>query len=192
MNKENKVKFLLKKAFIAPATIAEDGTVTYGTPKREPGAVSISLSAKGSMQSLRADGVDYYTSNSNDGYEGDLEFAKISADFERDYLGATEDENGVQFERTDDESKPFALLLEFTGDKRAVRHCLYLCYASRPAIEGSNPDNTKTPQTEKVTIKAVPREDGFIKANTRGTTSEETYNKWYDAVPEFTKAASEG
>lgn len=189
-NKENKVKFALKRAAVAPATIAEDGSVTYGEVKRLPGAVSIALSQKGSMQKLRADGIDYYLSNSKQGYEGDLEFAKIDEDFKRDYLGETEDANNVQFERNDDESKAFALLIEFDGDIKATRHCLYMCYASSPAIEGENPDDSRTPKTEKVSITAIPREDGYIKASTRNITSEEVYNNWFGSVYETKSEAT--
>ena len=57
----NKVKFYLKRAYYAPAEIADDGTVTYQTPIRMPGAVSISFSPEGDLISLRADGCDYYT-----------------------------------------------------------------------------------------------------------------------------------
>lgn len=182
VSQENRVKFSLKKCFYAKATIADDGSITYATPVRIPGAVSLSLSQKGALQTLRADGVDYYVSNSKDGYEGDVEFAKIPEDFKRDILGETEDKNKVMIESINDEGSPFALLFEFDGDKKAIKHAIYLCYTSSPAIEGENPDNNRTPKTEKISIKAVPREDGKIKASTRGTTSEETLNAWYTSV----------
>ena len=181
-NTENKVKFALKKCYYAKVTIADDGTETYGTPVRIPGAVSISLSQKGSLQNLRADGIDYYTASSKDGYDGDVEFAKIPDDFKRDILGETEDENKVMIETTDDVDNYFSLLFEFNGDKNAVKHVLYRCKASSPAIEGENPDNNKTPKTEKLSIQAMPREDGKIKASTRGTTTESVVNGWYTTV----------
>lgn len=187
MQNANKVKFALKSAYFAPITIAEDGTISYGTPKREKGAISLSLSTTGKTQTLKADAIDYYVGASNDGYEGDLEMAIISDEFKCDYLGETQDKNGLQFENLNDEVKPFAFLFEFMGDKKNTRHCLFHCYASKPAIEGENPDNAKTPKTEKVSIKAIPREaDDMVKCSTTAETSQSAYDAFFDAVPEFT------
>ena len=58
-------------------TIAEDGTVSYGTPVPIPRAVSIGLDANGEPSNFYVDGYAYYTISNNMGDEGDIEIAMV-------------------------------------------------------------------------------------------------------------------
>ena len=186
----NKVKFYLKRAYYAPADIADDGTVTYQTPIRMPGAVSISFSPEGDLISLRADGCDYYTGAANNGYSGDLEMALIPDEFRVNCLGDELDGSKVLVEKATSDPKPFAFLYEFQGDREAQKHVMYLCTAKRANIEGDNPD-TKTPKTETISIKAVPREiDDLVRCVTTSDTTKSVYDKWYESVYLPTESAS--
>lgn len=80
------------------------------------------------------------------------------------------------------ESVKFALLFEFDGDVRAIRHVMYNCTASRPSIESETKEDTIEPGTEKLSLTADPREDGLVKSRTGDTTSAETYQNWYKSV----------
>ena len=181
-DKSNKVKYNLKNAHYALLTVAEDGSVTYGTPVSLPGSVSLSLDANGEPENFYADGIAYYVINNNMGYEGDLELALIPESFRTDVLNEKLDSKGVLIENSDVELASFALLFEFDGDVKHIRHVMYNCSASRPGIEGKTNEDTKEVQTETLTIKATPLSSGIVKAKTGNTTDETTYNDWYKTV----------
>ena len=179
----NKVKYNLKNVHAAKLTKTEDGKYTYATPQPIPGAVSISLDAEGDSSPFYADGIVYFRSTANNGYSGDLEIALIPEWFRTDILKETLDKNGVLIESSKvTEMEKFALLFEFDGDVRCIRHVLYNCTASRPSIESETKEDTIEPGTEKLSLKADPREDGLVKSRTGDSTSEATYNDWYKQV----------
>ena len=116
------------------------------------------------------------------GYEGDLELALIPEDFRTEILKEELDDNGVLIENAQVELESFALLFEFDGDQRHIRHVLYNCAASRPGIEGKTNEDTREVQTETLTIKATPLSSGLVKAKTGNTTDTTVYNDWYKSV----------
>ena len=189
--KNNKVKFNLKNAHYAMLTVDEDGSATYGTPVALPGAVSISLDANGEPENFYADGVAYYVINNNMGYDGDLELAMIPESFRVAALNETLDDQKVLIENANTELNSFALLFEFDGDVRHIRHVLYNCSASRPGIEGKTNEETRDVQKETLTIKATPLASGVVKAKTGDSTDETVYADWYKSVymPSITDAA---
>ena len=158
-DKNNKVKYNLKNAHYALLTVGEDGAVSYAAPVPLPGSVSLSLDAN-----------------------GDLELALIPESFRTDVLREKLDAKGVLIENSDAELALFALLFEFDGDVRHIRHVMYNCSASRPKIEGKTNEEKKEVQTETLTIKATPLSDGKVKAKTGNTTDATVYADWYKAV----------
>ena len=192
-SKKNKVKFGLQNVYWAKINEwgeDPDGNKTvpaYGPSKHLPGAVSLSIDANGENENFYADDIVYYVISNNSGYEGDLEIALIPTDFSTDILGEILDSNGVLVERNDDEVSQFALLFEFTGDKRKIRHVLYCCSASRPATEGQTTEDSKEVKTETISIKASALPNGLVKAKTCESTDASTYDGWYKNV--YTPAA---
>ena len=178
----NKVKYNLKNAHYALLTFGADDTPIFSTPVAMPGSVSLSLDANGEPENFYADGIAYYVINNNMGYEGDFELALIPESFRTDVLNETLDSNGVLVENSDSELNAFALLFEFDGDQRHIRHVLYNCSASRPGIEGQTNEDSKEVQTETLTIKATPLPNGMVKAKTGNTTANSIYNSWYNSV----------
>ena len=181
---KNKVKFNICNVHYAPLTVKEDGIVTYAAPVPLPGAVSISLDPTGEPESFYADGIEYYIINNNQGYDGDLEVAMIPEGFRKDILKEEADSNNVLVENANSETGRFALLFEFDGDVKKIRHVLYNCSASRPTIEAKTNEEDKEVQTETLTVKARPLANGYVKAKTGDNTTDAVYKNWYSEVYE--------
>ena len=179
----NKVKYNLKNVHAAKLTRNQDGTFTYAAPKPIPGAVSISLDAEGDSSPFYADGIVYFRSTANNGYSGDLEIALIPEWFRTEILKEKLDRNNVLVEKSDTSgAEKFALLFEFDGDVKAIRHVLYNCSTSRPSLESETKEDTIEPGTEKLSLTADPREDGLVKSRTGDNTADGTYQNWYKTV----------
>ena len=182
----NKIKFGLSNVYYAVATIAADGSATYGTPVRIPGAVNLSLEPQGENTPFYADNIVYYTSASNAGYEGDLEIALIPESFKKDVLGYAEDTNGILYEDVDAKAKNFALLFQFEGDVKAVRHVLYNCTATRPSIESETKTDSAEPTTETITVTATSVYNAGLEKNivkARCTKDQPTqYAAWFESI----------
>ena len=192
----NKVKYGLKNVHYAlitetVGTGTQSGIVTtsYGTVKAIAGAVSLSLSANADRNVFRADNEDYFVSYGQGGYEGDLEVARVNEDFLKDVLGYVEDNDKILVESSSafKTVNYFALTFEFDGDQKATKHCLYKCSASRPNIasQTTGEGGTTDPQTETLTLTAVPRADAdkYIHLQTQDTTSTAVTEAWYTSIP---------
>ena len=154
MSDSNKIKYGIKNVKFAVASIASDGTATYSSPKDLPGAVSLSLSPQGETSPFYADNIAYWTAIANNGYDGDLELARIPEDFYKDVLGYKVGGNSIVYEDANSSPVHFALLFQFEGDVSARRHVLYNCTAARPDIAGQTKSESIEPQTETISINA--------------------------------------
>lgn len=186
----NKIKFGIKNCYYAVATIATNGSATYGTPVALPGAVSLSLDAQGETQKFFADNIVYYAAVANNGYEGDLELAKIPDDFLKDCLGYVADGSGVLLEDAAATGAHFALMFQFEGDVNAKRSVMYNCVASRPTVAGSTKEESIEPQTESISITATSIYNAslnkdIVKASCTETEST-AYGSWLTTVYQAT------
>jgi len=181
---KNKVKFNLSNVHFALLTEGTNGTITWETPEAMPGAVSISLDPTGEPESFYADGVEYFVINNNQGYDGDLELAMIPESFRTKVLNEVTDSSNVLVENSNAQAGHFALLFEFDGDAKKVKHVLYNCSAARPSIASKTNEDSKEVQTEKISIKARPLASGLVKAKTGDNTKATAFNNWYKKVYE--------
>lgn len=184
---DNKVKFGLKNAHYAIATVAADGSVTYDTPVALPGAVNLSMAASGDRSTFYADNVAYWEGARNNGYEGTLELALVPDEFRQEVLGEYVDKKSVYAEDVNGESKYFALLFQFDGDKTETLHVIYKCLATRPDVASSTITETTEPVTETLNLSATPiyveaRNKWFVKARTSGKTDAATKAAWFESV----------
>lgn len=188
--KENKVEFGLRNCYYAVVTVDESGKITYGAPKKLPGAVSITFDKSGDLIRFKADDIDYYTNANNQGYEGTLTLARVPEDFRTEVLKEKKTEKGVLIENSDAQTANIALMFEFQGDVKATRHLLYYCSVNRPSV-GSTTKDSGDPNTTELAMVASPRpSDNLVKASTSTGVDEETYNSWYTKVYEEAGAAA--
>ena len=187
---ENKIKYGLEKVHYAIATIGTDGAATYSTPVPIPGAVNLSMEPQGDTNDFYADNIVYWTGVANNGYEGDLEIARIPDSFKMDVLGYIRTEKDVLVEDVNAAPVHFALLFQFEGDQKATRHVMYNCVATRPSAAGETKGESIEPKTESLTIKATSifvsglgtGGKHITKGESYASTDTTTYNGWFSAV----------
>jgi len=180
-----RVKYGLKNCYYALATVGTDGSATYGTPVRLPGAVSISLEPAGESTTFYADDQAYFVTGGNVGYSGELELALIPDSFRKDAMGEIESETGILVENSDASPKPFALLFEFTTDDKAQKHVFYNCAATRTTIAGQTKGESTEVSTETISLTCTSvfntsTECQVVKAKAEYGAS--AYSTWYTSV----------
>lgn len=187
----NKVKFGLSNVHVAKIT-ETNGVISYGTPFAMPGARSLSADPEGNTSPFYADNIKYYIATSNQGYTGELEIAMTPDQFLKEILGQEQDNNGALLENADDVNARFALMGEIEGDVKKRRFVFYDCKAARPSSESNTVEDSKEPQTDKISITMSPRNtDKAIKAVIEPTEDNQTiYNTFFERVYEKNATAS--
>lgn len=154
---KNKVKFGLSNVYVAKMNVSDLGVISYDTPIAIPGAVNLSLEPQGDVNDFYADNVIYFSSSTNQGYEGDLEIAMIPDAIRTAIMGETVDSNGAYLETADDKFENFAFGFQIEGDQKGRKYWYYNCSLTRPNTTGATIESSKEPQTDTLTIKAMAR-----------------------------------
>lgn len=179
----NKVQFGLSNVHFALVTIGEDGTVTFGIPHKHPGAVNLTLDPGDSSTPFYADNIIFYTSSSNQGYTGSMEFAILDEWFRTNVLKEIKDANGVLVENANASTAPVAMLYQVEGDEKAAKRVLYNVQVNRPGETAATKAEGAEPQTTSANITVSPRPDNLdVRANTTADTAKEIYDNWFNEV----------
>ena len=72
-------------------------------------------------------------------------------------MGETVDDNGAYVEAADDKFENFAFGFQIEGDQKGRKYWYYNCSLTRPNTNGATIEDTKEPQTDTLTIKAMAR-----------------------------------
>lgn len=182
---KNKVKFGLSNVHIFPVIEDNADSFKYGEPIHLRGAVNLSTDPEGDNDNFYADNIPYFSQFANNGYSGELEIALITDEFKTKILGFEEDANGAIIENVNAKPVNFAMAFEFLGDKNAVRRIYYNISSSRPGDSHKTVKNKKEPETETISITAIPRPDtGDVTAKLEEGQKgyEEFYKKPYEKV----------
>lgn len=183
-----RVRYGISNVYYALATEGTGGALTYSTPVPVPGVKSASFSPNGNEVREYADNVTWFTTTTNNGYTGTIEFEDTAVydAFVAEILGHTVGTDGSILESANDVAKEFALLFQFElagSTETGKRGCFYRVTASRANLEGQTKEDSITVNTNTVNFTALPRiNDGAIKLSAVSTDS--AYSAWFTAVPE--------
>lgn len=183
-NEKNKVQFHVKNVHYALITEDGQGKETYETPIPYPGAMELTLDPVGEAITLEADGYDYYSENTNNGYDGKFVTPVLPDHFAQTCLGETLNSvDKTLSESTDSKVRRFALLFEFVGDVHETKHVLYNVSASRPSFGGKG--SRKEFGSAEISLQARPSVAlGMVKTKTTAETPQAVYDAWYEKVYE--------
>ena len=185
MADNNKVRFGFKSVYYSIITETAD-TITYGEPKKWPGARSITMDPDGdSGSTYYADDIAYFTSSSVNGYSGSLTMAYLPEQIQKDIFGYIETTDGMLAEDANANVVPVALLYECNGDKNQVRHTMYKVVFSRPSFEANTKKDSISPDEISMDYTSVPVADDADHAWTKSSCPKgaAAYNTFFETAP---------
>ena len=151
----NKVEFGISKLHVGLYTVADDGTVTMGTPYHQKGAVSFSPEEASEKTDFYADNIVYWSGYSGGSFEGDLEVAAFDRAFKKNFLGYTElDDGGLAVVKGTVKPEVY-VMFQVEGDAESRRIILYNGTLGAIKREFSTIEENKEPVTETLAVNIV-------------------------------------
>ena len=133
--------------------------ISYGNPKKIPGAVSLTLDVEGDDSDFYADNGVYATFDANNGFSGELTIADIPEDVYTDLLVCYKDTSSSLITEIAGAAKAyFGLMFKLSSNSDPVGVKLYKCSLSRPGMSANTTTETTDPDTPTLTLRVMPIE----------------------------------
>lgn len=148
----NKVEFGISQLHVGTYTVDEEGNVTLGAPYHQPGAVSFSPEEQSEKNDFYADNIIYWSGYTGGSFEGDLEVAKFSDKFKKDFLAYAETvDEGLAVVKNAIKPNVY-IAFQVEGDAESRRIILYNASLGGIKREFSTIEDTKEPVTETIPV----------------------------------------
>lgn len=148
----NKVEFGISMLHVGTYNVADDGTVTLGTPYHQKGARNFAPETQSEKNDFYADNVVYWSGYSGGSVEGDLEVAKFDDEFKTQFLGDVKLDNGGLAAVKNAYKPNVYIAFQVEGDKEARRILMYNASLGHINREYATIEESKEPQTETLPI----------------------------------------
>ena len=151
----NKVEFGISQLHVCTYEVADDGTVTLGTPYHQKGAVSFTPEEQSEKSDFFADNSVYWSGYSGGTFEGDLEVALFDDAFKIKFLGYKRLTNGG-LANVKNATKPnVAIFFQVEGDQESRRVAFYNCTLGVIKREFATIEESKEPATETLSMTCI-------------------------------------
>lgn len=148
----NKVEFGISQLHIGTYTVADDGTVTLGTPYHQKGAVGFAPEEQSESNNFYADNIIYWSGYSGGSFEGDLTVAKFDDAFKTQFLGYKELADGGLANIKGAIKPNVYLAFQVEGDSESRRVIFYNASLGAITREYNTIEETKEPVTEAIGV----------------------------------------
>lgn len=142
-----KVRFGVSNLHVGTYEVADDGTVSLGTPVHVAGTVSISFEADASENNFFADNVKYWTGYSDNGYTGEIENALFDDTFKTTFMNYVQLDDGGIAQIKGRQNPPVYFIFEGSGDAEHRRMIVYNVALGQINREYETTEDSIEPQT---------------------------------------------
>ena len=155
-----KVRFGISDVYYAvmtESTASGVTTISYGSKKAIPGAVSLTLDVEGDTNDFYADNMVYASFDSNNGFSGTLTIADVPESVYTDLLGYYKDSTtSLLTELATTNEVYFGMMCKVSSNEDPIGFKFYKCALSRPAFAANTTTETIDPDTQELSLRVMP------------------------------------